>query len=69
VVETRSWAPALRELLVRTGSTAQQLSGAYIQAGAFPSTSTTLGVWDVMAAALIDRLVHHCHLVNIRGNS
>jgi DNA replication protein DnaC len=24
---------------------------------------------DVMAAALIDRLVHHSHLVNIRGNS
>jgi len=24
---------------------------------------------DVMAAALIDRLVHHCHNVNIRGNS
>jgi DNA replication protein DnaC len=24
---------------------------------------------DVMAAALIDRVVHHCHLVNIRGNS
>jgi DNA replication protein DnaC len=24
---------------------------------------------DVMAAALIDRLVHHCHLVTIRGNS
>jgi DNA replication protein DnaC len=23
----------------------------------------------VMAAALIDRLVHHCHLVTIRGNS
>lgn len=23
----------------------------------------------VMAAALIDRLVHHCHIVNIRGNS
>lgn len=23
---------------------------------------------DVMAAALIDRLVHHCHVVNIRGN-
>jgi hypothetical protein len=22
-----------------------------------------------MAAALIDRLVHHCHLVTIRGNS
>lgn len=24
---------------------------------------------EVMAAALIDRLIHHCHLVNIRGNS
>jgi DNA replication protein DnaC len=24
---------------------------------------------DVMAAPLIDRLVHHCHLVTIRGNS
>jgi DNA replication protein DnaC len=24
---------------------------------------------DVMAPALIDRVLHHCHLVNIRGNS
>ena len=24
---------------------------------------------EVMAAALIDRLVHHCHIVTIRGNS
>ena len=24
---------------------------------------------DVMAAALIDRVLHHCHRVNIRGNS
>ena len=24
---------------------------------------------EVMAAALIDRLVHYCHIVNIRGNS
>jgi DNA replication protein DnaC len=24
---------------------------------------------DVMAAALIDRVLHHCHLVNIRGKS
>ena len=24
---------------------------------------------DVMAAALTNRLVHHCHLVTIRGNS
>ena len=24
---------------------------------------------EVMKAALIDRLLHHCHIVNIRGNS
>ena len=24
---------------------------------------------EVMAAALIDRLPHHCHIVNIHGNS
>jgi DNA replication protein DnaC len=24
---------------------------------------------EVMAAALIDRVLHHCHMVNIRGNS
>src|SRR5215469_16698728 len=24
---------------------------------------------EIMAAALIDRVLHHCHLVNIRGNS
>jgi len=24
---------------------------------------------EVMAAALIDRLLHHCHIVNFRGNS
>jgi DNA replication protein DnaC len=24
---------------------------------------------DVIAAALIDRLLHHCHIINIRGNS
>ena len=24
---------------------------------------------DVMATALVDRLLHHCHVVNIRGNS
>ena len=24
---------------------------------------------EVMAAAPIDRLLHHCHIVNIRGNS
>ena len=24
---------------------------------------------EVMAAALLDRLLHRCHIVNIRGNS
>jgi hypothetical protein len=24
---------------------------------------------EVMAPALIDRFLHHCHLINIRGNS
>ena len=24
---------------------------------------------DLMAGALIDRLLHHCHIVNIRGSS
>jgi len=24
---------------------------------------------EVMAAALIDRILHHCHIVNIRGKS
>ena len=34
----------------------------------FEEWGTVLGD-DVMAAALIDRLLHHCHVVNIRGNS
>ena len=34
----------------------------------FEEWGSTLGD-DVMAAALIDRLLHHCHIVNIRGNS
>jgi len=34
----------------------------------FEEWGTVLGD-DVMAVALIDRVLHHCHLVNIRGNS
>ncbi len=34
----------------------------------FEDWGATLGD-DVMAGALIDRLLHHCHIVNIRGNS
>ena len=34
----------------------------------FEEWGTVLGD-EVMAAALIDRVLHHCHIVNIRGNS
>ena len=34
----------------------------------FEDWGTILGD-EVMAAALIDRVMHHCHVVNIRGNS
>lgn len=34
----------------------------------FEEWGTVLGD-EVMAVALIDRVLHHCHLVNIRGNS
>ena len=34
----------------------------------FEEWGTVLGD-EVMAAALIDRPLHHCHIVNIRGNS
>ena len=34
----------------------------------FEEWGTILGD-EVMAAALLDRLLHHCHIVNIRGNS
>jgi len=39
------------------------------------TSNTSLEEWgeifgdDVMDAALIDRLLHHCRVVNIRGNS
>ena len=33
----------------------------------FEEWGTVLG-HEVMAAATIDRLLHHCHIVNIRGN-
>ena len=32
-------------------------------------TAREIGGDEVMVAALIDRLVHHCHIVNIRKNS
>ena len=41
---------------------------AFVSGGAKTAGGEILGD-EVMAAALIDRLLHHCHIVNIRGNS
>ena len=53
----------------------QLMSRRYEQASTVLTSNKGFEEWgeifgdDVMAAALIDRLVHHCHIVNIRGNS
>jgi len=39
-----------------------------LRTGGFAEWGDILGD-EVMAGALIDRLVHHCHIVNICGNS
>ena len=51
------------------------VNGRYERASTIVTSNKGFEEWggllgdDVMAAALIDRLVHHSHLVNIRGNS
>ncbi len=53
----------------------QLMSRRYEHAGTVLTSNKGFEEWgevlgdDVMAAALIDRLLHHCHIVNIRGNS
>jgi len=53
----------------------QLMSRRYERAATVLTSSKGFEEWgeifgdDVMASALIDRLVHHCHIVNIRGNS
>ena len=46
----------------------EQASTALTSNKGFEEWGAVLGD-EVMAAALIDRLLHHCHIVNIRGNS
>jgi DNA replication protein DnaC len=52
----------------------QLMSGRYEHASTVLTSNKGFEEWgeifddEVMAAALIDRLVHHCHIVNIRGN-
>ncbi len=53
----------------------QLMSRRYERASTILTSNKPFDEWggifgdEVMAAALIDRLVHHCHIVNIRGNS
>jgi DNA replication protein DnaC len=53
----------------------QLMAKRYERASTVLTSNKSFGEWgdvfgdEVMAAALIDRLVHHCHVVNIRGNS
>jgi len=53
----------------------QLMSRRYERASTVLTSNKSFEEWgeifgdEVMASALIDRLVHHCHIVNIRGNS
>lgn len=53
----------------------QLINARYEQASTVLTSNKGFEEWgailgdEVMAAALIDRLMHHCHVVNIRGNS
>lgn len=53
----------------------QLMARRYEHASTVLTSNKGFGEWgevlgdEVMAAALVDRLVHHCHIVNIRGNS
>jgi DNA replication protein DnaC len=53
----------------------QLMSRRYEHASTILTSNKSFEEWgeifgdEVMAAALIDRLLHHCHIVNIRGNS
>ena len=53
----------------------QLINARHERASTVPTSTKGFKEWgsvlgdEVMAAALIDRLLHHCHSVNIRGNS
>jgi DNA replication protein DnaC len=53
----------------------QLMSKRYEHASTVLTSNKSFDEWgevlgdEVMAAALIDRVLHHCHIVNIRGNS
>ncbi len=53
----------------------QLMSRRYERASTVLTSNKSFDEWgqvlgdEVMAAALIDRIFHHCHIVNTRGNS
>ncbi len=63
--------------ITRTGAMPffQLMSRRYERASTVLTSNKSFEEWgeifgdEVMATALIDRLVHHCHIVNMRGNS
>ena len=63
--------------ITRTGAMLffQLMSRRYEHASTVLTSNKSFEEWgeifgdEVMAAALIDRLLHHCHIVNVRGNS
>ncbi len=63
--------------ITRTGAMLffQLISRRYEHASTVLTSNKSFEEWgeifgdEVMAVALVDRLLHHCHIVNIRGNS
>jgi DNA replication protein DnaC len=63
--------------VTRTGATLffQMIARRYERASTVLTSNKSFEEWgeifgdEVMAAALIDRLLHHCHILSIRGNS
>ena len=53
----------------------QLVASRYEQASLIITSNMAFGRWgeifgdDVVAAAMIDRLVHHCHVLNLKGDS
>jgi DNA replication protein DnaC len=51
------------------------VSARYEKGSMFLTSIKSIGEWGelmgdpVLATAVLDRLLHHCHVINIRGNS